>query len=190
MYHFFAFMSRMKLIKRWGLMRNNKEENLQEHSMQVVMVAHALAEIENRFYGGHFDPARVALLAVYHDAGEVVVGDLPTPVKYFNPEIRLVYSKIEDVAKEKLLTFLPEKLRQAYRELLFLPQGQEKSIIKAADKICAYLKCLEEEASGNKEFSKASAAIKKELEASPFAGVAYFLENFAPSFSMTIDELG
>ena len=189
MYHFFAYLSRMKLIKRWSLMRNSTEENLQEHSMQVVMIAHALAEIQNRFFGGKVNAARIAMLAMYHDAGEVIVGDLPTPVKYFNPEIHASYSKIEDIAKEKLLSYLPPELQEDYRSLLFVPQGEEALYIKAADKICAYLKCLEEMGSGNREFSKAGESILQELQKYSLPAIGYFLEHFAPSFSLTLDEL-
>src|SRR5690606_3904990 len=146
MSHFFAYMARMKFIRRWGLMRNTKTENIQEHSLQVAMIAHGLAVIRNERFGGNVDPARVALLGVYHDAEEVITGDLPTPIKYFNPQIKDAFDELGAVAQERLLSMLPEFMRPSY-EGLFRPGGQseaELELVKAADRICAYLKCLEE----------------------------------------------
>jgi len=191
MSHFFAYLSRMKFIKRWGLMRNTYPENVQEHSLRVAQIAHALALIKNRFYGGTVDPDRVAVLALYHDAGEVLIGDLPSPIKYFNPEIHKAYREIESSAVEKLVSMMPNELADDYREVL---KGQNtdpahQEIVKAADKICAYIKCLEEAVSGNREFSKAEESLRAAVEAIQLPEVEYFLKTFIPSFRLTLDEL-
>jgi len=189
--HFFAYLSRMKYIKRWGLMRNTKEENIQEHSLQTAMVAHALALIKNKMFNGKANPERILAYAVYHEAGEVITGDLATPIKYYNPEINKAYKKIEAVAVKKLLGMLPEELKGEYTGLLELQSAneEERAIIKAADKICAYLKCVEELKAGNGEFKKAKATIEKELKQSPLPEVKYFLQEFVQSFDLTLDEL-
>ena len=191
MRHYFAYLSRMRLIRRWGLMRNTYEENIQEHSMQVAWVAHGLAVIRNTFFGGSLNADRAMTLAAFHEAGEVFTGDLPTPIKYFNPEIKQAYDVIEDFAKEKMGEMLPEELRAAYRPLLF-PQEEERDlwkIVKAADKICAYLKCMEELKSGNQEFAKAERTIRVEIDKMEAPEVKYFMEHFAPSFGLALDEL-
>lgn len=191
MSHFFAYLSRMKHIKRWGLMRNTQEENIQEHSLQTAMIAHALAVIKNRLFNGSVNPERIMAYAVYHEAGEVITGDLATPIKYFNPEINRAYKEIERVAVKKLLSLLPEELKGEYEGLLELQSADadEHAIVKAADKICAYLKCMEELKAGNGEFKKAKAAIEKELAGSKMEEVRYFMKEFAPSFNLTLDEL-
>ena len=192
MSHLFAFLSRMKFIKRWGLMHNTYPENIQEHSLRVAMIGHALAVVRNRLFDGRVSPERVAVLALYHDAGEVLTGDLPAPVKYFNPQIRIAYQTIEAAAHEKLLALVPEALREDYRSL-FLPDADERThweIVKAADKICAYVKCLEETAAGNGEFAQAEKALRASVEAIDLPEVRYFLETFAPSFRLTLDDLG
>jgi len=192
MSHLFAYLSRMKFIKRWGLMHNTYPENIQEHSLRVAMIAHALAVIRNRFFDGRLDPGRVAVLALYHDAGEVLTGDLPAPVKYFNPQIRTAYRSIEAAAHDKLLALVPDPLKADYRPL-FLPEESERAhweIVKAADKICAYVKCLEEVAAGNGEFTKAEKALRATVDALELPEIRYFLETFAPSFRLTLDELG
>lgn len=192
MSHFFAYMARMKLIKRWGLMRNTNYENIQEHSLQVAMVAHVLAVILNKKYSGDVNVERVALLAIYHDANEVIIGDLATPIKYYNPEIKAAYKSIEAVANEKLLSMLPDYLLDEYQHL-FLEQDADAELwrlIKAADKITAYLKCIEELKAGNQEFIKAADTIKKEIEINWFTlEVQEFFRLFVDSFSLTIDEL-
>ncbi len=191
MRHYFAYLSRMRLIRRWGLMRNTYEENIQEHSLQVGLVAHGLALIRNTCFGGEINADRVMTLAAFHEAGEVFTGDLATPIKYFNPEIKKAYDVIEDYAKEKLGAMLPEELQPVYRPLLF-PQTEERElwkIVKAADKICAYLKCLEELKSGNQEFGKAERTIRAEIENMDAPEVKYFMEHFAPSFGLALDEL-
>jgi 5'-deoxynucleotidase len=188
--HFFAYISRMKLIKRWSLMRSVIPENIQEHSLQVTMIAHALALINNKYFDDDVDANEIAVLALYHDVGEVVVGDLPTPVKYFNPQIKTAYSEIEQVARQKLLSLLPEDLQEDYLSIFEPPQGKATQLIKAADKISAYIKCVEEISAGNGEFLKAEQSIKKELEKyEQIPEVQYFMLNFLPSFRLTIDEM-
>lgn len=191
MSHFFAYMARMKFIERWGLMRNTEVENIMEHSLQVAMIAHALAVIKNEQFGGNLNPERAATLALFHDASEVITGDLATPIKYFNPRIKTAYREIEVVAKEKLLEMLPEALRSQY-QTLFFPNGSDEGpweLVRAADKICAYLKCLEELKVGNGEFVQAEKAIGAELSALELPEVQYFVETYVPSFSLTLDEL-
>lgn len=189
--HFFAYLSRMKFIQRWGLMRNTRLENTQEHSLQVAMVAHALAVIGNTRFGTNVDPNRTALLAVYHDAEEVITGDVPTPIKYFNPTIKQALFDIETVARNRLLAMLPEDLRGEYSSL-FLKEDEDAEawrVVKRADKITAYLKCIEESKAGNEEFQKAEQTIFRELVEDPDPALRYFLETFVPSFRLTLDEL-
>ena len=192
MSHFFAYMARMKFIERWGLMRNTEVENIMEHSLQVAMVAHALAVIKNARFGGCVNPERAATLALFHDASEVITGDLATPIKYFNPQIKTAYRDIEIVAKEKLVDLLPEELREPY-QTLFFPNGKDEEpweLVRAADKICAYLKCLEELKAGNGEFVQAEKSIGAEVAELELPEVKYFVEIYIPSFSLTLDELG
>ena len=192
MSHLFAWLSRMKLIQRWGLMHVVRPESVQEHSMRVALIAHALALIRNRHFGGNVPADRTAALALYHDASEVLTGDMPAPVKYFNPEIRRAYKQIEATAAGKLLEMVPPELREDYRSLLLPDQGdrEPRELIAAADKLCAYLKCLEEAAAGNPEFSSAERALQETVEAIDLPEVAYFMETFVPSFRLTLDELG
>ena len=191
MHHFFSYMAKMKHIKRWGLMRNIRDENIQEHSLQAAMIAHALAVIKNTLYGGDIDAEHVMALAVYHEAGEVITGDLATPIKYFNPEIKEAYKNIEHVAEKKLVAMLPEEIRGTYEELILKREDDAEcyAIIKAADKICAYLKCVEELTAGNMEFERAQKTIQKAIETIDRPEVKYFMETFVPSFSLTLDEL-
>ena len=191
-HHFFAYMSRMKHIKRWALMRNTWQEDIAQHSLQVGMIAHALANLRNVRLGGGANPARALELAVYHEAPEVITGDLPTPIKYFNPGIRKAYKAIEAEAAHKLHTMLPGDLQPAYASVLIDPESDlEWRRVKAADKLSAYLKCIEEEYAGNTEFSKAALSIQTELDAlaAELPEVRLFLEEFVPSFRLTIDEL-
>jgi len=190
MSHFFAYLSRMKFIKRWGLMRNAHPENVQEHSLRVAQIAHALAIIRNRKFGGSLDANRVAVLALYHDASEVLTGDLPSPVKYFNPGIREAYHDIESKACERLLQMVPAELASDYADVLLPDDKDLVPLVKAADKLCAYMKCLEETAAGNREFSQAEQTLKRTVSASELPEVGYFLETFIPSFRLTLDELG
>lgn len=191
MSHFFAYLARMKFIRRWGLMRNTRTENIQEHSLQVAMIAHGLAVIRNERFGGSVDPARVALLAVFHDAEEVITGDLPTPVKYFSDEVREAFSSIGRVAQDRLLSMLPSFMRPSYEELLrpALQDDSERELVKAADRLAAYLKCLEEAKAGNQEFALAEQQVWRALLGMNLPEVNYFLEEFLPSFRLTIDEL-
>lgn len=192
MHHFFAYLARMKLIDRWSLMRCVQRENVQEHSLQVAMIAHALALIAQKKFGGTLDPERVALLALFHDATEVITGDLPTPVKYFSGGIRDAYREIEGHATEQLLTLLPREFRDDYRALLSPSEADHEAeiLIKAADTISALAKCLEERAAGNQEFSRAQKSIEEKLARfSSRPEVAYFIANFAPSFALTLDEI-
>jgi 5'-deoxynucleotidase len=190
--HLFAYLARMKFIKRWGLMHTTYPESIQEHSHRVAVIAHTLATIRNRLFGGRLDPARAAVLALYHDASEVLTGDLPAPVKYFNPEIRGAYREIETAANQRLLGMVPEALREEYRALFVTSERDKESwdLVKAADKLCAYLKCVEEVAAGNREFSRAEQALRATVEALPQPEVRYFLDTFAPSLKLTLDELG
>jgi 5'-deoxynucleotidase len=193
MSHFFAYLARMKYIERWGLMRNTVRENIQEHSLQVAMIAHALAIIRNRAGGGAVDPERVAVLAMFHEVSEVITGDLATPIKYFNPEIKNAYKTIEGIAGQRLFAMLPEEFKSSYRELLFPAddplERRHWELVKAADKLAAYFKCLEELKAGNKEFFQAKKALKAQIAALNLKEVDYFMEQFVPSFSLTLDEL-
>ena len=191
MTHFFAYLSRMKFINRWGLMYNTYPENIQEHSLRVAMIAHALAIIRNRVFGGAVNPERTAVLALYHDASEVLTGDLPAPIKNFNPEIKRAYKAIEASAAQKLVQMVPEALQADYRRL-FVPDDadrEHRELVTAADKLCAYIKCLEEIGAGNPEFAKAEKALRAGLEALVLPEVRYFLDTFVPSFRLTLDEL-
>jgi 5'-deoxynucleotidase len=191
MSHLFAYLSRMKFIKRWGLMHNTYPENIQEHSLRVAMIAHALAIIRNRVFGGNVNPERAAVLALYHDASEVLTGDLPAPVKYFNPEIKTAYKAIEAAAARKLFHMVPEALKADY-QALFLAADADRvhhDLVMAADKLCAYLKCLEEIGAGNQEFAKAEKALRASVDGLGLPEVSYFLDTFVPSFRLTLDEL-
>lgn len=189
MYNFFAFMNRMKYIERWSLMRSTRKENIMEHSEQVAMFAHALAVIGNKFYGKNYDANRIGMIAAYHETSEVITGDLPTPIKYFNPEIKSAYKALEKTSAEKLVAMLPEELKEEYSSLIISPSYEEHKIMKCADKLSAYVKCVEELNAGNKEFLKAEKSIKKELEKFDLPECEYFIKNFLPSFSLTLDEL-
>ena len=190
MSHFFAYLARMKFIKRWGLMHNTYAENVKEHSLRVAQIAHALALIRNRLYGGAVDANRVTVLALYHDASEVLTGDLPSPIKYFNPEIEKAYKTIEASAAEKLVAMVPEAIAEDYRSVLLPDDSDHIAIVRAADKLCAYLKCLEETAAGNKEFSQAEHSLRETVDGIDLPEVTYFMETFVPSFRLTLDELG
>ena len=191
MSHFFAYLSRMKFIRRWGLMYNTYPENIQEHSLRVALIAHTLAIIRNRIFGGRLNPERTAALALYHDATEVLTGDLPAPIKYFNPEIRQASKNVEIAAARRLFEMLPSDLRDEYRTFLFHADADHEhhELVKAADKLCAYMKCLEEVGAGNREFSQAEKALRESVEAIDLPEVVYFLDTFMPSFRLTLDEL-
>ena len=188
-YNFFPMISRMRYINRWGLMRNTRLENIQEHSHQVAVLAHALAVIENRYFGGRIDPGAVAVAALYHDASEILTGDMPTPIKYGNPAIRSAYKDVEAVAAQKLLAMLPPELQGAYAPILTDVDPEVERLVKAADKLSAYIKCVEELKAGNAEFREAAAQTRRALEDFGLPEVRYFLETFLESFSLTLDEL-
>ncbi|MBI0005591.1 5'-deoxynucleotidase [Gilliamella sp. W8126] len=189
--HFFAHLSRLKLINRWPLMRNVRTENVSEHSLQVAFVAHALAIIKNKRFNGNVNPERIALLAMYHDASEVLTGDLPTPTKYYNPQITSEYKKIEKIAQNKLINMLPKELQDDFRSLIDddYYNESEKNIVKQADALCAYLKTIEELSAGNNEFKLAEQRLKKTLSERNSPEMDYFLDIFVPSFSLSLDEI-
>ncbi|WP_392560482.1 5'-deoxynucleotidase [Orbus mooreae] len=189
--HFFAHLSRLKLINRWPLMRNVRIENVSEHSLQVAFVAHALAIIKNRKFNGQVNPDRIALMAMYHDASEVLTGDMPTPTKYYNPQITVEYKKIEKIAQNKLIDMLPDEFRDDFRPLIdddFYTED-EKHLVKQADALCAYLKTIEELSAGNNEFKLAEQRLKKTLSERDSAEMDYFMQVFVPSFSLSLDEI-
>jgi len=188
-HHFFAYIARMRFINRWALMRNSCAENIQEHSHMVSVVAHALAEIRNTYFGGNIDAGKVAVAALYHDASEIITGDMPTPIKYYNPKIRDSYKEVEQVACDKLLQMLPEELKGVYAPLICEADEEIRAVVKAADKISAYIKCVEELKAGNMEFRQAAEQCKAALEKNPLPEVGWFMEHFMPSFSLTLDEL-
>ena len=187
--HFFAYISRMRFIQRWALMRNTAPENVQEHSHQAAVLAHALAVIRREKFGGTVDPGLVAAAALYHDASEILTGDMPTPIKYDNPAIRSAYKHIETVAEGKLLAMLPEELRSAYAPVLTDVDPEVERLVKAADKLSAYVKRVEELKAGNTEFREAAAQTRRALEAFGLPEVDYFMATFLESFSLTLDEL-
>ena len=188
---FFAMMSRMKYIDRWALMRNSRQENLSEHSLEVSMIAHALAVIGNTCLGKELDAQKAAVFGMYHDATEIITGDMPTPVKYYNSRIKDSYKDIEHQASRTLLSMLPERMQDAYLEIFEKKEEDAYlwKLVKAADKLSAYLKCLEELRSGNSEFVQAEKTIREALLQKQMRAVGYFFEHFIPAFSLTLDEL-
>lgn len=190
MYNFFAYLSRMKYIKRWSLMKSVQDENILEHSAMVAQISHALAIISKTIYKKEIDVNKCVTLAIYHDASEVITGDLPTPIKYYNEDIKNAYLDLEGVANKKLLTMLPDEFQYEMKAMLFPNKDSiEYMLVKYADKIAAYLKCLEETKFGNSEFSKALKANKKAIDKIDSKEVKYFMGHFAPSFSLTLDDL-
>lgn len=189
--HFYALMARMRYIQRWALMRNTEPENVQEHSHMVAVLAHALVLIQNRYYGGTLDPGQAVLLALYHDATEILTGDLPTPIKYHSEDIRGAYGQLEELACRKLLGTLPPELRGAYEPLL-TGESQKRlhDLVKAADKLSAYIKCIEERKAGSREFLSAEKQTRQALEQSTLPEVNYFMAHFIPAFELDLDELG
>ena len=186
---FFAFISRMKYIRRWGLMRNTEPENLKEHSFSVAVTAHALGVIGNTYFGKNHNPERLAVLGLYHDAEETITGDMPTPVKYFSPVLRAAYSDVEKDAQNSLLNMLPVEMAMVYKDIIGGCTEEEKKLCKAADVIDAYIKCLEELKCGNNEFKKAKESTEKKLSEYTMPEVKYYMEHFAPAFELTLDEL-
>ena len=171
-------------------MRSVREENIMEHSHNVAVIAHALALINNKVYGGNVNVEKVVLLAQYHEVGEVITGDLPTPIKYFNPEIKNAYKDLEKQAEERILNMLPEELKGEYKEYIMQDTGTfEYRIVKYADRLSAYVKCIEEVKAGNSEFKKAKESIGKELKEVDLPAVKYYLKEFVPAIELTLDEL-
>jgi len=187
---FFAFINRMKYIKRWSLMRSVREENIMEHSLEVSVLAHALAVIKNKVFGGDVSVEKVVLLAQYHEVGEVITGDLPTPIKYFNPEIKNAYKDLEKNASKKILDTLPDVIKSEYEQYVLPDENsQEYKIVKGADRLSAYLKCVEEVKAGNSEFKKAKRTILNDLKNLKMEEIDYYLKEFAPAYELTLDEL-
>ena len=186
---FYALISRMRYIGRWGLMRNTFQENIQEHSHMVAVLAHALALIQRDILHEPADPDRCASAALFHDASEILTGDLPTPIKYYNPAIKQAYKQVEAISCEKLLALLPEELRGSYRPLLLESDEQVARIVKAADKLSAHIKCLEEQKAGNAEFDSAARQTREALEQMKLPCLDYFMEHCLDSFRLTLDEL-
>ena len=189
-YSFFAYLSRMRYISRWGLMRNSCPENIQEHSHMVAVLAHALALISREVYGNKtISPETCATAALFHDAPEIITGDMPTPVKYYNPQIREAYQQVETVAEDQLLSMLPENLRDWYTPYIRETDPEVKRFVKAADKLSAHIKCLEELKASNHEFILAARQTRQALDDMDMPEVRYFIENFLDSFTLTLDEL-
>ncbi len=189
-YHFFAYMNRMKYIRRWGLMRNTQVENDMEHSLQTAMIAHGIALIGNKRFDRDYDAEHIMALAVFHDASEVITGDLPTPIKHNNPVIKDEYHRLESIANQRLLATLPEDLREEYTPLIDADENTpEWKIVKAADRISAYIKCVEERKAGNREFIEAEMSTLAAIRADALPEVQMFMEQFAPGFALSLDEI-
>ncbi|MBQ7830811.1 MAG: 5'-deoxynucleotidase [Clostridia bacterium] len=189
-YDFYAYMDRMKYIKRWQLMRSVREENIMEHSQNVAVIAHALVTIHNDVYGGNADVLKTVLYAMYHETSEVVTGDLPTPIKYYNRSIHGAYKELEKKASEKIVSTLPKEMQGSIVPYVLADEESiEYKLVKAADRLAAYIKCLEELRSGNSEFSKAKKSIEEDLHSRSMPEIEYFFEHFIESLSLTLDEL-
>lgn len=189
-YDFYAYLDRMKYIKRWQLMRSVREENIMEHSQSVAVIAHALAIIHNKNFNGNVDVAKTVLYAMYHETSEVMTGDLPTPIKYYNRSIHGAYKELERSACEKIMGMLPQSMQDEMAPYVLADEETEEyKLVKAADRLAAYIKCLEEMRLGNKEFSKAKKSIEEDLHSRNMPEVEYFFKHFIPSFNVTLDEL-
>lgn len=188
--YFYAMLSRMKYINRWGLMRNTREENLSEHSLEVAFIAHALGIINNEVFNGSINADRLAILGMYHDVTEIITGDMPTPVKYYNSEIRTAYKEVEKAAGQEILTGLPENIRKRYNNLLTESETEKELwiYVKAADKLSALIKCIEERKMGNTDFFKAEQSTLDSIKNMEIAEADYFIKHFIPAYSMTLDE--
>ena len=191
MYSFFAMMARMKYIERWALMRNSRQENISEHSLEVAMLAHGLAIISNERCGENFNVEQIALMGLYHDANEIITGDMPTPVKYYDKDIKDAYKRVEDVASRTLLNKLPDYMKEYYDPVFLQNESTEKEwrIVKAADKLSALIKCMEELRSGNQEFQTALETTKQALADMEMEEVVIFMKEFLPAYDLTLDEL-
>lgn len=188
---FYAYISRMKHIYRWALMNNTSQESLSTHTVDTAFVAHCLGVLRNRRFGGNIDVEHLTMLALYHDCSEILTGDMPTPIKYYNPEIKDAYKKVELVANRKLVSLLPEDMQEDY-ESLFTHEGEDPELLKllkAADKISALIKCIEEQKQGNTEFDKARESTENSIRAMNIPEADMFLEEFVPAYGKTIDEL-
>lgn len=189
-HHFFAYMNRMKYIRRWGLMRNTQVENDMEHSLQTAMIAHGIALLGNKRFGRSYDAEHIMALAVYHDASEVITGDLPTPIKHNNPIIKDEYHRLESIANQRLLDTLPEDLRDEYAVLIDTDETTaEWKVVKAADRISAYIKCVEERKAGNREFIEAEMSTLAAIRGTDLPEVQAFMEIFSPGFALSLDEI-
>lgn len=189
--NFLAILSRMKYINRWNLMRNARYESLADHTLDVVFITHALVEIANVFFDASLDSGRAVLLAAFHDAPEILTGDLPTPVKYFDPEIKQAYDKVESAAKKKMISQLPEEMRPVYDNIMNAQEEEDRVLsryVKAADKLSALIKCVEEEQSGNRDFLQAKRSTLIKLEEMQMPEITYFMEHFLPGYYLTLDE--
>ena len=190
MFKFYAFINRMKYIKRWQLMRSTRKENIMEHSQSVAVLAHALVTIHNDVYGGHADVLKTVLYAMYHEVSEVMTGDLPTPIKYYNQGIHGAYKDLEKKACEKMVSMLPEEMQKGIAPYVLADEDSEEyKLVKCADRLSAYIKCLEELRVGNKEFSKAKKSIEADLHAKKMPEVEYFFKQCIPSYLLSLDEL-
>lgn len=190
-HNFFAYISRMRYIGRWSLMRNSLPENIQEHSHMVAVIAHALGVIRRDVFHIPCDPNEYAAVALYHDSSEILTGDLPTPIKYYSRSINAAYKEVEEIACRKLLSTLPRELQNAFQPLISgATEERCHDLVKAADKLSAYIKCIEERRAGNDEFISAEKQTREILEQSPLPEVKYFMEHFIPAFELTLDELG
>ena len=186
---FFAMISRMKYIDRWGLMNNTRTENISEHSLEVAILSHALVNIANVRLGEKLNPDRAAVIGMFHDASEIITGDMPTPVKYYNPEIKDAYKTVERVAEEKLLSMLPDDLRPIYRPVMSNEDKVLERYVKAADKLSALIKCIEEVRMGNREFQKAKDATERSIDEMELPALKIFMEEYLPAYYLTLDEL-
>ena len=189
-YDFYAYMDRMKYIRRWQLMRSERDENIMEHSQSVAMLTHALGVIRNQVFGGSVNVEKAVLYAMYHEISEVLTGDLPTPIKYYNRSIQRAYKDLERSAAEKMAQMLPVGMTSELTPYIRADEEREEyKLVKAADRLSAYIKCLEELRSGNGEFEKAKKSIEDDLHSRAIPEVEYFFEHFIPSFELTLDEL-
>ena len=188
-YNFFALAARMKYINRWGLMKNTQPESIGQHSLDTAVIAHGLAVINNKIFGGNIDAEKTALVAMFHDISEIITGDMPTPIKYYNSDIMKAYKEIEKKATESILEKLPEELRDNYVEAFVCEDKDICRIVKAADKLSAYKKCIEEENAGNSEFKKAKESILESIKEMNLPEADYFMEKFIPAFYLTLDEI-
>lgn len=187
---FYALLGRMRYITRWGLMRNTFSENIQEHSHQAAVLAHALALIRREILGlPGPDPDRCAVAALYHDVSEILTGDLPTPIKYYNPDIKEAYKQVEHIAGNRLLQMLPPQLRECYAPLVLESDEEVLPIVKAADKLSAHIKCLEEQKAGNTEFDSAARQTRQALEQAELPELSWFLEHCLEPFTLNLDQL-